>query len=515
MPANTSIPSRPGRRTAWARRGWPAGWSLRARLLAALIALLTVVCLIIGVVTVTALNSFLLDQLDRQLQAAGGRSVGALGRPPQEPGQGRESRESPQSGRQSREGPGLGFLQAPGQAAGTFGAHIAGGRVDAAVLDDSGTLRQVPTARGALADLPVNGRPHTREVGGLGEYRLLARRAPDGDVVVTGLPLRDLHATLYRLIAVVILVAVAGLLAATVLGAVIVRLTLRPLRRVAATAGRVADLPLDRGEVALAERVPEADTDPRTEVGQVGTALNRMLGHIAAALAARHASETRVRRFVADASHELRTPLAAIRGYAELTRRGHEPVPPEVAHAMTRVESEATRMTALVEDLLLLARLDRGRPPATEPVDLSRLLVDAAADAHAAGPGHRWRLDLPEEPVMTVGDAAHLHQVVTNLLANARTHTPPGTTVTASLTTDAGQALLRVADDGPGIPADLLPEVFERFARGDTSRSRTAGGTGLGLAIVAAVVAAHHGSVQVRSESGRTVFTVLLPARSA
>ncbi|HZD71741.1 MAG TPA: HAMP domain-containing sensor histidine kinase, partial [Actinomycetes bacterium] len=284
-----------------------------------------------------------------------------------------------------------------------------------------------------------------------------------------------------------IVVAAAGLLAATVLGAAIVRLTLRPLRRVAATASRVADLPLDRGEVALAERVPEADTDPRTEVGQVGTALNRMLGHVAAALAARQASETRVRQFVADASHELRTPLAAIRGYAELSRRSHGPVPPEVADAMRRVESATTRMTTLVEDLLLLARLDAGRPPASQQVDLSRLLVDAVADAHAAGPRHHWRLELPEEPVPIIGDADQLHQVVANLLANARTHTPPGTTVTASLRTGAGRALLRVADDGPG-------------------------STGLGLAIVAAVVAAHHGTVQVRSQPGRTAFTVSLPA---
>ena len=244
--------------------------------------------------------------------------------------------------------------------------------------------------------------------------------------------------------------AAIGLLIAGVAGALIVRATLRPLNRVAATATRVTELPLDRGEVALAVRVPAADTDPRTEVGQVGAALNRMLGHVADALSARQASETRVRQFVADASHELRTPLAAIRGYAEVARRGRDEVPPDVAHALRRVESESTRMTSLVDDLLLLARLDTGRPLAVEPVDLTALVVDAVSDAHVAGPEHHWQLDLPEVAIRVPGDAARLHQVVANLLANARVHTPPGSTVTTTLAVDAGSAVLTVADDGPG-----------------------------------------------------------------
>jgi two-component system, OmpR family, sensor kinase len=270
-------------------------------------------------------------------------------------------------------------------------------------------------------------------------------------------------------------------------------------------------MPLDRGEVALSIRVPPADTDPRTEVGQVGSALNRLLGHVSAALAARHESEMRVRQFVADASHELRTPLAAIRGYAEVTRRSRDAVPPDVAHALRRVESETVRMTALVEDLLLLARLDAGRPLAAEPVDLTVLIVDAVSDAHVAGPRHRWRLNLPDDPVTVTGDSARLHQVLANLLANARAHTPPGATVTTTLTSSDGAAVVTVTDDGPGIPPDLLPAVFERFARGDTSRSRAAGSTGLGLAIVFAVIEAHHGGTAVESRPGHTVFTVTLP----
>jgi len=314
-----------------------------------------------------------------------------------------------------------------------------------------------------------------------------------------------------RLTVVELAVTGIGLLLAALAAAVLVRLTLRPLSRIAATARRVSELPLDRGEVALAERVPDADTDPGTEVGQVGAALNSLLGHVGNALRARQASESKVRQFVADASHELRTPLAAIRGYAELSRRSQQPLPPDVAHALGRVESEAVRMTSLVEDLLLLARLDAGRPLEAEPVDLSRLLVDAVGDAQAAGRDHVWRLDLPDEPVVVTGDHARLHQVVANLLSNARTHTPAGTTVTARVCSTGGCAVLAVLDDGPGVPPAVLPTVFERFARADTSRSRTAGSTGLGLAIVSAVVHAHGGSVEVTSEPGQTAFVVQLP----
>jgi len=290
----------------------------------------------------------------------------------------------------------------------------------------------------------------------------------------------------------------------------IVRRSVRPLERVAETARKVAALPLDRGEVDLAVRVPARDTDPRTEIGSVGAAINQMLGHVSDALTARHASETRVRQFVADASHELRTPLAAIRGYAELARRG-EYDPAAVSHALRRVESESARMTTLVEDLLLLARLDSGRPLTGEQVDLTMLVVDRVSDARVAGPDHRWQLDLPEEPVTVHGDAARLHQVLANLLANARNPTSPGTTVVTRVRHEAGGAVLTVTDDGPGIPPDLQPEVFGRFVRGDSSRSRAAGSTGLGLAIVAAVIGAHGGTVTVDSRPGRTCARVRLP----
>jgi two-component system OmpR family sensor kinase len=236
-----------------------------------------------------------------------------------------------------------------------------------------------------------------------------------------------------------------------------------------------------------------------------------MLFHVEKALGRRAASEARLRRFAADASHELRTPLSAIRGYAELALRHPGPVPEDVTHALRRVQSESARMTVLVDDLLLLARLDAGRPLAQDPVDLTVLVIDAASDARAAAPGHHWRLELPDEPVTVPGDEARLRQVLANLAGNAGRHTPPGSTVTLALGTDGPCAVLTVTDDGPGIPAGLLPGLFERFTRGDSSRNRAAGSTGLGLAIVDAVAGAHHGQVAVHSQPGRTEFTIRLP----
>jgi two-component system OmpR family sensor kinase len=344
---------------------------------------------------------------------------------------------------------------------------------------------------------------------GLGDYRVVAQRVPDGRVLVTGLPLRAAEQLVTWVAVVVGGVGALLLVVAGVGGGIVVRRTLQPLRHVAATAAQVARTPLERGQVSLDVRVPEAD--PRTEVGQVSSAVNAMIGHVERSLAVREASEQRVRGFVADASHELRTPLAAIRGYAELTRRSGEAVPDGVARALERVESEAARMTVLVEDLLLLARLDSGRPVASAPVDLSQVVVDALTDAQVAGPEHRWSLSLPDEPVVVRGDDQRLHQVVANLLANARTHTPPGTPVTAGVRVVDDTAEVEVVDEGPGISPDVLPTVFERFVRGESSRSRAHGSTGLGLAIVASIVGAHGGSVDVESRPRHTAFRVRLP----
>jgi two-component system OmpR family sensor kinase len=481
-------------------------WSLRLRLLVGQVLILVIVCVGIGAATELALHKYLVAQLDTELHDASQRSARILAEPPTASWR-HHSRSFP------RPGPGPIFLDAPAQPVGMVGAVVSPNRtIEAGYLTAAGGRAGLTdAARAELAALPADRRPVTRDVDGLGRYRLVATTARrSGDIVVTGLSMAGVDATMIRVLLIFVVVTVIAVAAATTAGIVIIRRALAPLRRVAQTAGEVVDLPLDRGEVALPMRVLPSDANPRTEVGQLGSALNRMLDHIAAALSTRQASETRVRQFVADASHELRTPLAAIRGYTELAQRVGDDSD-AVAHAMNRVQSETERMTHLVEDLLLLARLDSGRPLEREPVDLSRVAVDAVSDAHVAGPDQHWKLDLPEEPVMVSGDAARLHQVATNLLANARVHTGAGTVVTTRLESDGTHAVLSVCDNGPGIPEQLQSEVFERFARGDTSRSRRGGSTGLGLAIVAAVVKAHHGTIELRSAPGHTDFTVRLP----
>lgn len=471
--------------------------------------MLAVVCVGITTATELALRHHLVAQLDGQLAGTSYRS--ALMYPEQlRPGWRHESRYYP------RPGPGPRFLDAPGQPAGMVAAVVSRGRtVDAGYTTSSGARAALtPNAQDQLARIADSRRAVTLNLDGLGRYRVVAAPSRSGgDVIVTGLSMANVDATMMRMLIIFGIVTVIALAAATSAGVIIIKRALAPLRRVAQTASEVVDLPLDRGEVELPVRVAESDANPYTEVGQLGSALNRMLDHIAAALSTRQASEMRVRQFVADASHELRTPLAAIRGYTELTQRMEKTGgdPEAIAHALGRVASETERITRLVEDLLLLARLDSGRPLEREPVDLSRVAVDAVSDAHIAGPDHQWELDLPEEPVVVTGDAARLHQVLTNLLANARIHTGAGTVVTTRLSTEPTHTVLAVVDNGPGIPPALRSEVFERFARGDTSRSRKGGSTGLGLAIATAVVKAHNGTLTVTSSPGHTEFTVRLP----
>ncbi len=495
--------------TGRARR-WLAGRTLRGRLIAGLVALLFVACAAVGLVTYLSLHGFLLGQLDDNLQAASMRFTACVDGPPpgfQPPGSG-GSNAQPGDHDDHRGDPAM-CANTPGQAEGTFSAALKSGAVTTANVT-YGDCSLSAADKSALARLPANGQPYTERLYSLdADYRLVAKPGDNGQVLITGLPLSPVTDTLNNVELTEAIVFAAALLLTGLFGTGWVRLSLRPLRRVTVTAAEVARLPL-ASQVDLPHRVPDAD--PRTEVGQLGAAFNQMLGHVESALARREASESRLRRFAADASHELRTPLAAIRGYAELARRHRGALPAEVEHALGRVESEANRMSTLVEDLLLLARLDAGRPLESRPVDLTRLAIDAASDARAAGPDHRWRLELPEGAVLVTGDRQRLHQVLANLLGNARTHTPAGTTVTVSLRRSAaGDAELTVTDDGPGIPAELVPDLFERFVRGDSSRSRAAGSTGLGLSIVAAVIAAHHGTVGVTSEPGRTRFAITLP----
>ncbi|ROP44750.1 sensor histidine kinase [Pseudokineococcus lusitanus] len=496
------------------RRGRRAGrrpWTLRARLLAGLSAVLVGVLLLTGGVTLLVVDRVLVGQVDQQVRS----EVAQAGVGDGPPGPGGPARDQDQPDFLLR---GLGV--------GSLGARVEDGQIVAATLvgNRAGPPQQQyldADQAAPLAAVPLD-EPVTVDVPGLGEYRVAATATDAGSVLV-GQPLEPTTTVVRELAVAVLLLAALGILAAVLATNAVLARGLRPLRRVAATATAVSRLPLDRGAVDLPVRVPPRDTDPSTEVGQVGAALDRLIVHVGSALDARHRSETQVRQFVADASHELRTPLASVRGYAELALRRRDDLPPEVAHAVERVESQATRMTGLVEDLLLLARLDAGRPLEREEVELPLLVVEAVSDAQVTGPDHRWVLDLPEggddeddgEALVVPGDAARLHQVLAGLLANARTHTPPGTTVTTRLRAVDGGAEVVVEDDGPGVDPAVLPTVFERFARADTSRSRAAGSTGLGLAIARAVVEAHGGTVGVASRPGRTAFRVVLPGAAA
>jgi two-component system OmpR family sensor kinase len=486
--------------------------TLRRRLVLSVVGLLALASILIGAVSILALQASLMRQVDQQLQATAARSESFVDRDP--------------GGYGSFPGAPPGGLGAFGQQVGTISATIIDGVVSGGYIADRDAAEGEPGGAGAveltqrqsqqLQSVPTDGVPRTVDLGGaLGSYRLVAGTSSSGATIVTGLPTKPADDVVDQLIVVITVVAAITLALAAFVGALIVRRALRPLDRVVDTATHVAALELDRGDVALEARVPASDTDERTEVGRVGAALNGLLGHVADALSSRQASEAKVRRFVSDASHELRTPLASIRGYAELTRRGPHQLPEDVTHSLSRIESESVRMTTIVEDLLLLARLDEGRELESDPVDLTRILLDTVGDASAAGPDHDWDLDLPDDSVTVPGDDARLRQVVVNLLANARTHTPAGTRVVASLAVEGAgpdaHAVIRVTDDGPGIPPELQASLFERFVRGDGSRARSTGGTGLGLAIAQAIVSAHHGAVWVESEPGRTVFGVRLP----
>ncbi|HEY8317864.1 MAG TPA: HAMP domain-containing sensor histidine kinase [Amnibacterium sp.] len=476
----------------------PHNWTLRTRLIAVTVALVAATSVVIGGVMFLMVRNQLLTNFDTNLDNSLLRLTHAGGGP-------------------GREGP---FIDA-----GTIVAEFpSNGSARTGSIYSSGGAPSALSAAQLSAIVPIassDGDEHTSvNIPGRGDYRFIVTSAYDASngvpvavKLAVGAPLYGLYKQITGFFVLVALVVIAAILLAAIIGAFLLRRAMRPLSRVAAVASTVAGMSLDRGDVHLAQRVPDADTNPHTEVGQVGSALNNLLDSVETALVVRQASEDKVRTFVADASHELRTPLASIRGYAELTRRFGGDLSEEVQHNIARIESEAQRMTSLVEDLLLLARLDAQRELDTSEVDLSRLLVDVLSDAHAAGPDHEWDLELPDEPVTVRGDDLRLHQVFANLLTNARVHTPAGTRVTLELAGPVNDFVeVRVRDTGPGIPEALQPTLFERFVRGDSSRNRRSGSsTGLGLSIVHAVITAHHGTVRVESQPGSTVFIVRLP----
>jgi two-component system OmpR family sensor kinase len=465
--------------------------TLQARLMVAVIGMVAVILGVVALATGTILSSILRSNLDTSVQNA----VSELHGYPTD-----TAADILAGGRQESGT----LLIYRSQVSGTSGAYVDG--------DDSIEELTPEQIQGVVGKVDTMTGRGTVTVSGLGEYRVLMSGGTNGPFALIGLPTSEVTSTLGQILLTVGLVTTGGLVLLGVVLAIIIRRSLQPLRAVAATAERVAAQPLAEGEVTIAERVPAAEADERTEIGRVGAALNTLLDHVGASLDARQRNEERMRRFVADASHELRTPLASIRGYSELSLRDPS-LSENTASALDRIQAQSLRMTALVEDLLLLARLEEGQELVHGAVDLSRVVIEAVGDAQAAGPDHVWELDLGEEPVVLAGDESRLTQVIANLLANARTHTPVGTRVTVGLAQEGSEAVLRVHDDGPGIDPAVTSELFERFARADRSRARKTGGTGLGLSIVRAIVEAHAGEITVSSVPGDTTFTVRLPAR--
>ena len=407
-----------------------------------------------------------------------------------------------------------GRLDRPGFPVGTLIAVVGDGEVSGAVIDKDADLVIIDPSqlRGFMgSSFPPNTAVGVGVFGGEGEYRaMLVQDLGDAQVVVA-LPLADIRDTIGRLNFLIVAIAIVVVVFAGALGAYGARMTLRPLDRMRFTAQQVTKQRLDRGQVTVGFRVPKDLADPATEVGQLGNSLNSMLDHVDDAFRTRYRTELTMRRFVQDASHELRTPLASIRGYSEFAIRFADTMPEDVGRALERIESESVRMTRLVDDLLTLARLDDGDKLRIQHVELLPLVEAVVADATMRGSEHHFRLDVPDSPVDLDADPEALVQVLTNLVQNARVHTPAGTEVIVRVSADDQAVRIEVEDNGPGVDPEVLPGIFERFRKHHSARVRKPGSTGLGLSIAHTIVTAHYGSLTVESEPGRTVFEVRIP----
>ena len=406
-----------------------------------------------------------------------------------------------------------GLLSFTGQGSDTMIAIMRGGRVvQSALFGDDGPAPAPGSATSTLEAMRWTTAPQTVDFGDMGKYRVGSVETADGQRLISAVSMRSATQVLTKkTLAVVVLTAVAALVAA-VGTVVLVRQTLRPLRRVAATAARAANVSLAGDHQPMRARVPRAATDPDNEIGIVGEQLNRLLANVDSALASRAESDRRMRQFISDASHELRTPLATILGYAQLTRQDGPSLPPTTEYALGRIESESRRMSALVADMLLLSRLDEGHGLEFADVDINAVVRDAINDVAVTAPDHHFVADLPDGELLVRADRASLHQVVTNLLNNARIHTPAGVTVTTELRSHGDTVELSVTDNGPGVAPKVLADIFGRFVQANTARSREMESSGLGLAIVEAISEAHGGCIDVESRRGFTRFTVRLPA---
>jgi two-component system OmpR family sensor kinase len=498
-------------------RGLLARTPLRVKLVAAVLALVTAALVITGATSALALRSYQINRIDNQLRDTSENiAVAPLLYPNVTP-----------------------ILPTDY----FVGVPVPGGLIKVIKYDRSLRDSDIPALPKTIAEIQQRvGKPYTAQaISGPKRWRILVSLRPTGQVLVVGQLMTPVDEALARLVVIDVVVGSAVLVMLAAIGVALVRASLRPLVEIEQTAGAIAAGQLGR-------RVPESD--PATEVGRLSRALNVMLAQIEGAFTARAASEQaardaeviardaataaryseararrseeRMRQFVADASHELRTPLTTIRGFAELYRQGAVG-PQQTGDVLRRIEDEAARMGLLVEDLLLLARLDQERPLVLAPVELRVLANDAVEAAHAVAPDRPITLDNPSggRPILVLGDEPRLRQVLSNLMTNALTHTPPASPVTLRLAVEDATAVLEVIDEGPGIAPAQADRVFQRFYRVDKARTRQAAagdgqgrhsGAGLGLAIVAALVAAHDGSVEVESELGAgATFRVRLP----
>jgi two-component system OmpR family sensor kinase len=471
--------------------------SLRARLVLGVIVLSAIGLAVADVATHTSLRSFLLHRVDSSLAAGHMGAARLIGDRPPDRG---PRREPPAFGG----GDSISFLQIR-----NLDGTIVATRLGRQFPDGKSVVPpRVPKTISLPASPNSPGGDRVRYLtvpaqSGGGRYRLRASidRAMGNRVLIVGSSLSGVDGTLQRLLMIELFVTGAVLAAVAAGGLWVIRLGLKPLRAIEKTAAAIAAGDLSR-------RVDRAEE--RTEVGRLGLALNGMLHQIETEMSARKASEQRLRRFVADASHELRTPLAAVRAYAELFRRGADRRPDDLARSMTGITRESERMSVLVDDLLLLARLDEGRPFAREPVELDKILAEAVETAQTVEPDRP--IDLSATQLVVLGDRERLRQIVDNLLGNVRAHTPPQTPVHLRLGRENGSAVIEVEDAGPGMSAEHVSRVFERFYRVDASRARARGGVGLGLSIVAAVADAHGGTVSAESVVGQgSIFRISLP----
>jgi len=485
--------------------------SLTWRLGAFIAVVVSVALLVMVAVSGAAMRQWMTANIDDDLQDNLHR---VSSRQPLEQVDGRGEESAPPVGPSAQEQSGaLPDLQGPGSTEGALLLVSEGESVRSGMVQDYEVVALEPTVQSQLLDVDADGRGHTVRLEGIGSYRVAAEDTDTGRVVV-GQSLAPSNRTATTLMWVEGVLAV--LLAAVV--AVIawrwVRREMRPLAHVASTARRIGALDLRTTRLEPFDRVDTANAPPGTEVGDVGQALNTMIDNVESALTARAESEQQLRQFVADASHELRTPLASIQGYTQLLQKDSI----EADLALARISSESQRMSGLVEDMLLLARLDAGRELTLIPVDVVPLVIDAVSDAHAAGPDHQWALDIDIDEdaaaaaCVVRGDERGLRQVLANLLANARVHTPAGTRVVVGVHSAGDEVRVTVADDGPGIAPEVQARVFDRFVRGDTSRSRAGtGSSGLGLSIVDSIAHTLGGHVDLDSSAQGTTFTVVLP----